>query len=141
VLVSLVTVALNLGLAAFLALGLDMSQDGLALSLAATTTLEMVLLWTLLGRKLPGWGLRSDGISVSIAKSGAAALAMGVVLFILLPFMRGVLPGSGKVEAAVLAVAGVALGAAIYLAVARALRSEEVAQATELLLRRFRKRS
>jgi putative peptidoglycan lipid II flippase len=141
VLVSVTTVILNLGLATFLALGLGMNQDGLALSLAITTTLEMVLLWTLLGRKLPGWGLRSDGISVSLAKSAASALVMGIVLFLLLPLLSDLIPVSGKLEAAILTVAGVILGAAIYLAVARALRSEEVEQATGLLLRRFRKRS
>jgi putative peptidoglycan lipid II flippase len=140
VLVSVTTVALNLGLATFLALGLGMSQDGLALSLAITTTLEMVLLWTLLERKLPGWGLRSEGISVSLAKSGAAALVMGIILALLLPILGNILPASGKLEAAILTVVGVILGGAIYLAAARALRSQEVEQATGLVLRRFRKR-
>jgi putative peptidoglycan lipid II flippase len=140
VIVSLVTVGLNLGLAAFLALGLGMSQDGLALSLAATTTLEMLLLWALLGRKLPGWSVRSDGLWLSIFRSGAAALAMGVILFLLLPLLRNAIPASGKLEAIILAIAGVALGTAVYLGAAKALHSEEVDQATGLLLRRFRKR-
>jgi putative peptidoglycan lipid II flippase len=140
VIVSLVTVGLNLALAAFLALGLGMSQDGLALSLATTTTLEMLLLWTLLSRKLPGWGLRSEGLWLSILRSGAAALAMGFVLFLLLPFLRNVVPASGKIEAIILAIAGVTLGAAVYLGAAKVLRSEEVDQATGLLLRRIRKR-
>jgi len=141
VIVSVTTVILNLGLASFLALGLGMNQDGLALSLAVTTTLEMVLLWTLLSRKLPGWGLRSDGISRSIARSGAAALLMGIVLFLLLPLLSSLIPASGKLEAIILTIAGVTLGTAIYLAAARALHSEEVEQATGLLLRRFRKRA
>ncbi len=140
VIVSLVTVGLNLALAAFLALGLGMSQDGLALSLATTTTLEMLLLWTLLSRKLPGWGLRSEGLWLSIIRSGAAALAMGVILFLLLPFLRNLIPASGKIEAIILATTGVVLGAAVYLGAAKALRSEEVDQATGLLLRRIRKR-
>jgi putative peptidoglycan lipid II flippase len=134
--VSVVTVVLNLGLAAYLALGLGMSQDGLALSLAVTTTLEMVLLWVLLGRKLPGWGLSADGILSSIIKSGIASLAMGVVLALLLPPLRGLLPTSGKLEAIILSTAGVLMGAAVYLAVAKLLRSEELQQATGLLLRR-----
>jgi putative peptidoglycan lipid II flippase len=139
VIVSVTTVILNLGLASFLALGLGMNQDGLALSLAVTTTVEMVLLWTLLSRKLPGWGLRSDGISRSIARSVAAALVMGIVLFLLLPLLSSLIPASGKLEAIILTIAGVTLGTAIYLAAARALHSEEVEQATGLLLRRFRK--
>jgi putative peptidoglycan lipid II flippase len=140
VIVSVATVTLNLGLATFLALGLGMSQDGLALSLAITTTLEMLLLWALLGRKLPGWGLRSDGISGSLARSAAAALAMGIILYLLLPVVSSIIPASGKLEAAILTVVGVTLGAVIYVAVAWALRSEEVEQARGLLLRRFRKR-
>jgi putative peptidoglycan lipid II flippase len=140
VVVSVATVALNLGLAAFLALSLGMSQDGLALSLAITTTLEMILLWALLGRKLPSWGLRSDGMFLSVVRSGAAALAMGVVLWLAIPLLRQLLPASGKLEAAILATAGVALGAAVYLGVAKLLRSEELAQATGLLMGRLRRR-
>ena len=140
VVVSVVTVALNLGLAAYLALGLGMSQDGLALSLAITTTLEMVLLWVLLARRLPAWGLRSDGLFPSIVRSGAAALLMGVVLWLAIPTLRQLLPASGKLEAAILAIIGVALGATTYLGAAKLLRSEELDQATGLLMGRLRRR-
>jgi putative peptidoglycan lipid II flippase len=140
VIISVLTVLLNLGLAAYLALGLGMSQDGLALSLAVTTTLEMLLLWLLLGRKLPGWGLRSDGMAVSIFKSLTASLAMGMMLALLLAPSRTLLPTSGKLEAVVLAVGGVLVGAAVYFAAARLLRSEELDQALSLALRRLRRR-
>ena len=143
VLVAVVTVVINLGLAAYLALGAGMNQDGLALSLAVTTTLELVLLWVFLGRKLPGWGLASDGLLASFGKSGAAALAMGAVLLGVMPILRGLLPASGtsKLEAVLLLAVGIAVGGLVYLAVARLLRSEEVSQASNILLRRFRRNS
>jgi hypothetical protein len=100
----------------------------------------MVLLWVMLGRKLPGWRLRSDGILTSTLKSGAAALAMGLALALLIPQLSNVLPASGKLEAIILSVVGVSLGAVVYLAAAKVLRSEELEQATGLLMRRFRRR-
>lgn len=143
VLVAVVTVVINLGLAAYLALGAGMNQDGLALSLAVTTTLELVLLWVFLGRKLPGWSLASDGLLSSFGKSGAAALAMGLVLLGVMPLLRGLLPASGtsKLEAVLLLAVGIAVGGLVYLVVARLLRSEEVSQAANILLRRFRRSS
>jgi putative peptidoglycan lipid II flippase len=143
VLVAVVTVAINLGLAAYLALGAGMNQDGLALSLAVTTTLELVLLWVFLARKLPGWSLASDGLLSSFGKSGAAALAMGLVLLGVMPLLRGLLPDSGtsKLEAVLLLVVGIAVGGLVYLAAARLLRSDEVSQAANILMRRFRRSS
>jgi putative peptidoglycan lipid II flippase len=139
VLVAVVTVLLNLGLAAYLALGLGMAQDGLALSLALTTTLEMALLWVYLGRKLPGWRLSSDGLLVSISKSALSALIMGIVLLLLMPFLRDLSPlsDSGKLESALLLAAGIAVGGLVYLGAARLLRSGEVEQALGLIRRRL----
>lgn len=141
VIASVITVLLNLGLAATLALGLDMNADGLALSLAITTTLEMALLWILLGRKLPGWGLRSDGLLTSISKSAAATLVMGAVLYLLLIGRDALhISTTSKLGAVLFAGTGVVVGGLVYVGVARLLRSEEVEQAAGLLLRRFRKR-
>ncbi|MEO8288941.1 MAG: murein biosynthesis integral membrane protein MurJ [Chloroflexota bacterium] len=139
VVVSVVTVLINLGLATVLALGMGMNADGLALSLAITTSLELVLLWVLLGRKLPGWRLTSDNLLLSIGRSCAASLVMGLVLFFLLPALQLIFPSSGKLEAIVLLASGIVVGAGVYLIVARLLGSEEVEQATGLLLRRFRR--
>jgi putative peptidoglycan lipid II flippase len=141
VLIAVVTVATNVALAGYLALGLGMSQDGLALSLAATTTLEMVLLWFYLGRKLPGWRLSSDGLFISISKSALAALVMGGVLLLIMPVLHGLLPlaGTDKLEAALLLAAGIALGGLTYLGAAKLLRSQEVEQALGIVLRCFRR--
>lgn len=138
--VGVATVALNLGLAWVLAVSLGMGASGLALSLAATTTLEMVLLWALLGRKLPGWGRASGGMARSVATSLLAAAAMGVVLWGLLALLGALLPGEGKLQAAAVTVAGVAVGAGVYLAAAKLLRSEELDQALGPVTRRLRRR-
>lgn len=139
VIVAVVTVVLNIALAAFLALGLNMNQDGLALSLAATTTLEMLLLWFYLGRKLPGWGLRSDGMFASISKSVISAFVMGAVLLLVMPVLGNLLPLSSgdKLEAIVLLGAGIAIGTVTYFVTATLLRSEEVSQAISMIRRRI----
>lgn len=141
VIIAVLTVLLNIALASFLAIGLNMNQDGMALSLAASTTLEMVLLWIFLGRKLPGWRLSSDGISISIAKTAISALVMGAILLLIMPVLRGLLPDSGtnKIEAIVLLAAGIALGTVTYFGTAIALRSEEVSQAVAMIRRRIRR--
>lgn len=137
--VSVVTVLLNLGVSLVLTRIFNWTQEGLALSLALTTTLEMVLLWTLLGRKLPGWGLRSDSMPASTSKSLLSAAAMGVVLWLVMPLLHTFLGGDSptKLQSIVLAAAGIAVGGLTYLAAAMALRSEEVNMALSLVLRRL----
>jgi putative peptidoglycan lipid II flippase len=142
VIVSIATVAINLALASYLALGLGMSHEGLALSLASTTTVEMILLWVLLGRKLPGWRLSNEGILSSTVRSASAAAAMGIMLALSLPWLHTLIPAAlgTKAQVATLSVAGIAVGALVYLVVAIALRSEEVKDARGLLFRRIGKR-
>ncbi|HKP54524.1 MAG TPA: murein biosynthesis integral membrane protein MurJ [Chloroflexia bacterium] len=144
--VSVATVVLNIGLSLALVQWLHWGywgHEGLALSLAITTTVEMVLMWVLLGRKLPGWGLGGEGLLLSIAKSGAAAVGMGLVLAFALPALRSLLPvgEAGKLAAIVLTLVGIGLGALTYLGIARLLRSEEVQAASSMLFRRFRRRT
>jgi putative peptidoglycan lipid II flippase len=139
--VSVTTVLLNLGLSIVLTRLLAWGIEGLALSLAATTTIEMVLMWTLLSRKLPGWGLAANGVRASIIKSAIAAAAMGIALALILPVLRDLIPGwqTNKLGAAAVAAIGVTAGVVVYLAVARATRSEEFNEAAGLVLRRFRR--
>jgi putative peptidoglycan lipid II flippase len=139
--VGVVTVALNLGLAWALAVTLGMGANGLALSLAVTTTLEMVLLWVLLGRKLPGWWMSTQGMMRSAGTSLLSAGAMGVVLWAMLTGIEAWLPGEGKLQSAVVTVVGVAAGAAVYLLAAKLLRSEEMDQAIGMVARRLRRRA
>jgi putative peptidoglycan lipid II flippase len=141
--VSVSTVLLNIGVSIALVQGFGWSHEGLALSLAVTTTVEMVLMWVLLARKLPGWGLGGNGLLGSIARSGAAAGGMGVALALVLPVMHSFIPVArgDKLAAIILTVLGIALGTAVYLVVARLLRSEEVEAASAILLRRFGRRA
>ncbi len=140
--ISVATVVINLGLGVSLALlfGRDEGHEGLALSLAITATIEMVLMWVLLGRRLPGWGLRTDGILPSFIKSAAAAAIMGIVLALALTLSQSLLPpatgAASKIETAGLTVFGVLIGALVYIGAALALHSDEVATARALLLRR-----
>ena len=50
------------------------------------------------------------------------------------------LPGEGKLQAAAITAVGVVVGAGVYLAVAKVLRSEELDQAVGLVTRRLRRR-
>jgi putative peptidoglycan lipid II flippase len=140
--VSVATVLLNLGISLLLVFGLGWGHEGLALSLAATTTIEMALMWVLLGRKLPGWGLGSERLLSSISRSALAAVVMGIAIALVLWALHTLLPGVGndKLGAALFLVAGVAVGAAVYLGVAVSLRSEETAEALGLILRRIGRR-
>lgn len=136
VMVSVSTVALNLAFSALLVFGLKWDQQGLALSLAATTTLEMVMLWLFLGKKLPGWQLAADGMLPSIVKSSLSALAMGVVLLGLHSIIP--VPIGSKLASILFAAGGIGTGAAVYAGAALLLRSEELGEAVRLVLRRRR---
>ncbi|HEY0071945.1 MAG TPA: murein biosynthesis integral membrane protein MurJ [Chloroflexia bacterium] len=136
--IAVATVAANLGLSALLVLAFRWDHTGLALSLAVTTTIEMVLLWVFLGRKLPGWRLANDGLLTSVAKSSLASIIMGLALTFLMPLLWQVVgnPTEHKLAAIVLTVLGIGIGGALYAATALLLRSEEIGDAVRLVLKR-----
>ena len=136
--IAVVTVALNLGLSALLVFGMHWDHTALAFSLAVSTSIEMVLLWVFLGRKLPGWGLGNDGLLRSIAKSGVASLVMALVLALLMPLLWQVAgdPTQSKLSAIALTALGIGRGGATYAGTALLLRSEEIGDAARLVLRR-----
>ena len=140
--VSVATVLLNVGLCMALIWWFGLGHEALAGSLAFTTTVEMVLMWVYLGRKLPGWNLRMNGFLPSVLKSGAAAFLMGATLFFTLPILHALLPAarSAKLESVLVAALGIGIGAALYIFFARLLGVEELRAATSLVLRRFQKR-
>ena len=138
--VSLATVLLNLGLSYTLVRVLGWDHTGLALSLALTTTVEMVLMWVLLGRKMPGWQLSNSSLAASIAKSALAALVMGLFLSFFLPALYGLIPDpGGKLESILILLVGIGAGTGIFILAARLLRSSELNEALSLLMRRLRK--
>lgn len=136
--IAVITVALNLGLSALLVFGLGWNETALALSLAVTSTIEMVLLWFYLRRKLPGWRISDYGLLPSIAKSGLAALLMGLVLFLSVSLLKQVVgsPLDSRLSAIILTAIGILLGSALYAAAALLLRSEELGDALKMVLRR-----
>ncbi|MDQ6695559.1 MAG: murein biosynthesis integral membrane protein MurJ [Chloroflexota bacterium] len=139
VVISVSTVALNVAISFALVRFLGWKQEGLALSLAFTTTLEMITLWLLLSRKLPGWSLFSDGLITSAVKSSASALLMAGLLLVLLPQLHAMMPDSNsKVVAIVIVAISIAAGGAVYLGTALLLRSEELGDAMRMVLRRRR---
>ena len=136
--IAVATVAMNLALSALLVFAFGWDHTGLALSLAVTTTIEMVLLWVFLGRKLLGWRLANDGLLPSIVKSGLASIVMGIALTFLMPLLWQVVgnPTESKLAAIVLTVLGIGLGGSLYAGTALLLRSEEIGEAVRLVLRR-----
>jgi putative peptidoglycan lipid II flippase len=136
--IAVVTVALNLGLSALLVFGMGWDHTALAFSLAVTTSIEMVLLWVFLGRKLPGWRLTNDGLLRSIVKSGTASIVMGLVLTLLMPLLWQVAgdPAQSKLSAIALTLLGIGIGGVTYAGMALLLRSEEIGDAVRLVLRR-----
>jgi putative peptidoglycan lipid II flippase len=139
VIVSVVTVAANIALSRVLVQGLHMDQSGMALSLALTTTAELVGLWWPLRRRLPGLFdaafLRGAGVSL------LGAGLMGAVLWPLVPFLEAnIVPAPDPIstKVATVLVGGLAglVGLALYLGLARLLRADELTDALRLLRRR-----
>jgi putative peptidoglycan lipid II flippase len=136
--VSVATVLLNIGLSMALVWLFGWGHEGLALSLAFTTTVEMVLMWALLGRRLPGWGLGMSGFVPAVLKSGAAAALMGVSLYFVREMLHYLFPSAAgdKLESALIALGAIGAGGLLYLFMARMLGAEEVRTAMALLRRR-----
>jgi putative peptidoglycan lipid II flippase len=140
VIVSITTVALNMGLSWALAIGLHMQHTGLALSLAATTTVELAGLLFFLRRKLQGVFDRAALRAFGVSLLGAALMA--AVLWPLVPFLATNIwayPGDTagqKVATALVLGIGCLVGGGIYLAVARVFHAAELGQALRMLRRR-----
>ncbi|NLT41502.1 MAG: murein biosynthesis integral membrane protein MurJ [Anaerolineae bacterium] len=96
----------SMGLNVLLSLALrgPLQESGLALANTVAVVVEVALLWAILSRRLPAAGPRA--LLESGGRILAAALLMGAVLLVL----ARVLPGS----LAVVALVGMALGAAVY---------------------------
>ncbi len=123
VIVGVGAMALNIGLS--VALIAPLAHGGLALANSIATILEMLLLLALLRGRMRGIDERR--IALSIARVGVGALVMGAALVA----FANVFAARGAVF---VAVAGAMLGAAVYLGVTVALRSEEIV----FVLRKFK---
>ncbi len=139
VLISIATVVANIILSRVLVLGLGMDQSGMALSLAATTTGELIGLVLFLRRRLPGLFDRAFARGAGVSVVGAAAMA--AVLVPLVPWLQAnIHPDSDvisiKVAAGLILAGGSLVGVGLYLLVARLLGATELGEAVRLIRRR-----
>ena len=118
---------LNIGLS-FLLVG-RLSYGGLALANTTATTLEMAALLWLLRRKMGG--LEGARLGGALVRSLAATAAMAAALRLWLSMLAG--PWD---RALIAALGGIFLAAAVYLAAAALLRSEELRPALRLIAAR-----
>lgn len=133
--VALVTVALNLVLSMILIHPLQ--QGGLALALAFSTTLEMILLTWLLRRRIGPFELNDSGsLILAIFKIAVAADIMGAVLLLALRLLEGPLENGGKLVTLVLTILLVGLGGAVYAGAAYLLKLDELRSALRRFIRR-----
>jgi putative peptidoglycan lipid II flippase len=137
VLLAIGSMALTITLAATAVFVVHTNHTGLAFSLALATTLEAAALYFILRRRLGGLADARIGRSALIRL--VAAVEMGLVLWGALPILTALAPdgGTGKLGSLIIVGGGVALGAGVYLGVARLLRAEEVDMAFDLVRRRI----
>ncbi len=104
-----------------------LAHGGLALANTIATTLEMVLLFALLARRIGG--LDWKGLWATIGKTAAASAVMAAVLI----WASSQWAGGSKT---LVGIGGLLVGAPVFLGVALALRTPEMATLRRLLPRR-----
>ena len=136
--VNLVSVGVNVvvDLLLFNLLPLRWKIPGLALGHATSYTVGSALLLYLMSRRIGGLGGRR--ILAAVGRMLAAGLVM-LVVTVLVAEAVGSLAGPGFGRDLVTVVAGVAAGAATYLAAARLLRVQEIGLLLEIVRRRGRR--
>ncbi|HJU02989.1 MAG TPA: murein biosynthesis integral membrane protein MurJ [Actinomycetes bacterium] len=136
--VNLVSVGVNVvvDLLLFNLLPLRWKIPGLALGHATSYTVGSALLLYLMSRRIGGLGGRR--ILAAVGRMLAAGLVM-LVVTVLVAEAVGSLSGPGFGRDLVTVVAGVAAGAATYLAAARLLRVQEIGLLLEIVRRRGRR--
>jgi putative peptidoglycan lipid II flippase len=133
--VNLVSVAVNVvvDLALFNLLPLRWKIPGLALGHAISYTVGSTLLLAVMSRRIGGLGGRR--ILAAVGRMLAAGLIMFVAVLLVARSLGGALD-PGLVRDLVTVVAGVVVGAGVYLGVARLLRVQELALLLDVVRRR-----
>ncbi len=135
VLVALVTVALNLVFSLVL-IG-PLQQGGLALALALSTTVEMILLFWLLNRQIGSLTAgSSDDLLLAVFKIGIAADLMGVALLIGMKALQEPLQNADKLGIIIITFLLVGIGGAVYAGAAYFLHLEELRRVVRRFVRR-----
>jgi putative peptidoglycan lipid II flippase len=136
---AVVAVVINVPLMAML-VG-PMGVEGLALALSIASVIEVIGLLWFLRRRIES--VEGSAIVRTVARSGIAALAAGLLMLGGLTLLEGTLGGilDNAVGRLVALLVLSAAGAAIFLLVAAALRSPELDQLRAILQRRRRRRA
>ena len=137
VLVSVASVAVNLGLNLMLVRVLGYS--GLALGTALASIFNAGLLLWLLSRRLGG--LDADRVATAALKIGLASLLMAVAARMLWGLLEEAVPGGGELLRAFRVFAAIAAGLAVLAITAKLLRVEEFDEAFRRVARRARGRT
>lgn len=129
----LVNVVLNLGLLKFTTL----SHGGLALANSIAVTINMLVLFFVLRRKIRG----ADGkrIVVSILKSGIVSVVMGVVVWLAYPILGRILGDSGTLRQVLQVVGTIFVGIVVFGVGVMVLRMEEAYMVLDIVKRRLRR--
>ena len=137
VVVSVISVAANLGLNLWLVRVL--SYRGLALGTAIAAVLNAVLLLVLLGRRLDGLGTRK--ILDSGARIALASALMGLAVWNAERWLEDLLPGPAFWLRVIRVFTSIGLGVVVLTAAARLLRISELDEALGRVLKRFGRRA
>jgi putative peptidoglycan lipid II flippase len=120
--IGIAAMALNVALS--LILRGPLAHAGLALANTIATLIEMALMFVMLSVRIGG--LDWSGLTVTVVKTGAASLAMGIALALILTQFEGA-------PVLLLGVGGLIAGATIFVASAAALRTSELRLLRRLL--------
>lgn len=134
VITALIAFIINLCLS--LALMGPLKHGGLALATTLSAFCNMLMLLWLLRRKIGSFG--GNGIMLTALKSSAAAIPMAAVVWYSCSLIDWSLQGHKLLKGSLLAGA-IFSGCAVYLLLAKLLRSEEVLEAIALLRRKLKK--
>lgn len=107
-----------------------LGHGGLALATTLSSTVNAALLLVILRRKLGHF--QGKSILISALKSAGASLVMGAAMYLLVYFLGG----KGRIVLAGIVTLGAGAGVVIYIIVARAFKTREVAFLKEILQRR-----
>jgi putative peptidoglycan lipid II flippase len=122
---AIVGLAVNLVLSSALVWRFEV--EGLALAVSIATTVEAALLFATLRLRLEGIELRALGASVGRTALAAVLMAETVGLYLVLLDQAGRFDTSRAVDSFLALAGGMLVGGIVFLAAARALRSEEAA--------------
>ncbi len=138
VIVSVISVSTSIAMNFLFLRFTKLGVGGFALSFSIMGLINMLLLLEVLRRKVGG--IRGRGMLISFIKTTVAALAMGLVIFIIEPMISWIssqLGLHGHLQAALMILLGMVIGGAVFFGVAWSLKMEELKMSIDMVRRRF----